>query len=195
MKVSADFLQAFYYHLPERLETIQRVPTSVSGKEGQTQILFPEINSNDETSKSQHNEAEEFRQMSSFADLNDDMVNGLRSNDSFPQDILLDSLNNNLEISSANHVTGLPTTATFEQLYLPQQSLDDEFDFSNMEFQNFPPFQSNSSFSRAEEMTAFPLGVEEFQQWYIPTASDPLQGSQYDASGLSPPKDSEFRTT
>jgi hypothetical protein len=158
---------------------------------------LPEIDSNDETSKSQHNETVEIRQMSSFAEneSNDDMVNGSRFNDSFPQERPLHCLNNDLAIYPAMNTMGLPTTATFEQLYLPQQSVDDEFDFSNMEFQDFLPFQSNSNSLRAEEMTTFPLGVEGFQQWYIPASSDPLQTAEYDAYGLSSLESSEFRTT
>jgi hypothetical protein len=136
--------------------------TSAGQNQDHTQILLPEIDSNDETSKSQHNEAEEIRQMSSFTDLNDD-----------------------LEICPSMNAMDLPTAATFEQLYLAQQSLDDEFAFSNMEFQDFLPFQSNSSFSRAEEMTSFPLDAEELQQWYIPASSDPLQTAEYDAFGFS----------
>jgi hypothetical protein len=174
------------------------MPTSVGRKEDHTQILLPEIDSDDETSKSQHNEAEEIRQISSFADLNesnDDMVNGLRFNDSFPQKMHLDCLNNDLEIYPAMNAMDLPTTATFEQLYLPQQSLDDEFDFSNMEFQDFPPFQSNNSPSLAEAMTTFSHGVGEFQQLYIPTSSDPFQAAEYDAYGLRSVENSDFRTT
>jgi hypothetical protein len=144
---------------------------------------LPEIYSNDETSESRHNEAEEIRQISSFADLNesnDYMANGLRLKDSFPQEeIPLGCLNDDLEIYLTMNAMDLPTSSTFGQLYLPQQSFDDEFDFSSMEFQDFLPFQSNSSSSRAEEMTSFPIDAEELQQWYITASSDPLQTAEY----------------